>query len=238
MLPPKRDLAAPCCTHVPPDIPPLMTLHTQPVPPCSRLDTDVAQMTGRQLDARKQNGRDMSKRAPSPAAQLHPKKARTPLTEGEDETDQMVQLSREEVQKRERGRARSSSRDRRRRRMKSASRTSVAQATKTKDSFIPARYENTRREELQRDSHKNKAQASQLSVAQKVAQLEQSLIQEVLNDPQAYIRCVTRRLRNLKDVGSRCTRTLPVDLQKQCHGLLCSHPSHPRLGIQVLQGGW
>ena len=110
----KRDLATPCCTHVPPDIPPLMTLHAQPVPPCSCLDTDVAQMTGRQLDARKQNRRDMSKRAPSPAAQLHPKKARTPSTEGEDETDQMVRLSREEVQKWECGRARSSSRDRRR----------------------------------------------------------------------------------------------------------------------------
>ena len=56
-------------------------------------------MTGRQLDARKQNRQDMSKRAPSPAAQLHPKKARTPSTEEEDETDQMVRLSREEVQK-------------------------------------------------------------------------------------------------------------------------------------------
>ena len=76
-----------------------MTLHAQPVPPCLRLDKDVAQMTGRLLDARKQNRRDMSKRAPSPAAQLHPKKARTPSTKGEDQTDQMVWLSREEVQK-------------------------------------------------------------------------------------------------------------------------------------------
>ena len=204
----KRDLAAPCCTHVPPDIPPLMTLHAQPVPSCSRLDTDVAQVTGRQLDARKQNRREMSKRAPSPAAQLHPKKARTPSTEGEDETDQMVRLSREEVQKRERGRARSSSRDRRRQRTKSASRASAAQATKTKDSYIPAGYENTRREELQRDSHKNKAQASQLSAVEKAAQLEQSLKQEVLNDPQAYIRRVTRRLRNSRmsaaDARVRC----------------------------------
>ena len=86
----KRDLAAPHCTHVPPNIPPLMTLHAQPVPPCLRLDTDVAQVTGHQLDARKQNRREMPKWAPSPAAQLHPKKARTPSTEGEDETDQMV----------------------------------------------------------------------------------------------------------------------------------------------------
>ena len=139
----KRDLATPCCTHVPPDIPPLMTLHAQPVPSCSRLDTDVAKMTGHQLDAHKQNRREMSKRAPSPAAQLHPKKARTPLTEGEDETDQMVRLSREEVQKRERGRARSSNRDRRRRRTKSASQASAAQATKTKDSYIPAGHKNT-----------------------------------------------------------------------------------------------
>ena len=110
----KCDLATPHCTHVPPDIPPLMTLHAQPAPSCSRLDTDVAQVTGHQLDTRKQNRRDMSKRAPFPAAQLHPKKARTPSTEGEDETDQMVRLSREEVQKRERGQARSASRNRRR----------------------------------------------------------------------------------------------------------------------------
>ena len=84
----------------------------------------------------------------------------------------------------------------------------MAQATETKDLFIPAGYENTRREELQRDSRRNKAQASQLSVAQKVTQLEQSLKQEVLNDPQAYIRRVTRRLRNAKmsaaDARVRC----------------------------------
>ena len=98
----QRDLAAPCRTHAPPDIPPLMTLHAQPAPSCLHLDMDVAQVTGHQLDAHKQNRRDMSKRAPSPAAQLHPKKARTPSTEEEDETDQMVRLSREEVQKRER----------------------------------------------------------------------------------------------------------------------------------------
>ena len=69
---------------------------------------------------------------------------------------------------------------------------SAARATETKESFIPAGYENTRREELQRESRQNKAQASQLSAAQKVAQLEQSLKQEVLNDPQTYIRRVTR----------------------------------------------
>ena len=93
----RRDLAAPCCTHASPDIPPLMTLHAQPAPSCPRLDTDVARVTGRQLDAQRQSRRDMSKRASSPAAQLHPKKARTPSTEEEDETDQMVRLSREEV---------------------------------------------------------------------------------------------------------------------------------------------
>ena len=124
----------------------------QPAPSCLHLDMDVAQVTGRQLDARKQNRRDMSKRAPSPAAQLHPKKARTPSTEEEDETDQMVRLSKEEVQKRERARARSASRNPRRRRAKSA-----AQATGAKESFIPAGYENTRREELQRKSRRNKA---------------------------------------------------------------------------------
>ena len=205
----KRDLAAPCCTHAPPDIPPLMTLHAQPAPSCLRLDMDVAQVTGRQLDARKQNCRDMSKRAPSPAAQLHPKKARTPSTEEEDETDQMVRLSREEVRKREHARTRSASRNPRRRRAKSASRMSVARATETKDSFIPAGYENTRREELQHESRENKAQASQLSAAQKAAQLEQSLKQEVLNDPQAYIRHVTRRLRNSKmSAADACVRCL------------------------------
>ena len=82
--------------------------------------------------------------------------------------------------------------------MKSAPRASAAQATETKYSFIPAGYENTRREELQRDSRKNKAQASQLSAAQKATQIEQSLKQEVLNDPEAYIRRVTRRLKNAK----------------------------------------
>ena len=205
----KRDLAAPCCTHVPPDIPPLMTLYAQPVPSRLHLDMDVAQVTGRQLDACKQNLREMSKWAPSPAAQLHPKKARTPSTKGEDETDQMVRLSREEVQKRERGRARSSSCDRQRRRTKSASRASAAQATETKDSYIPAGYENTRREELQCDSRKNKAQASQLSAVEKSAQLEQSLKQEVLNDPQAYIRRVTRRLRNSRmSAADACVRCL------------------------------
>ena len=204
----QRDFAAPRCTHAPPDISPLMTLHAQPAPSGSCLDTDVAQVTGRQLDARKQNRRDMSKRAPSPAAQLHPKKARTPSTEEEDETDQMVRLSREEVQKRERARARSASRNPQRRRAKSASRMSAARATRTKESFIPAGYENTRREELQRESRENKAQASQLSAAQKAMQLEQSLKEEVLNDLQAYIRRVTRRLKSSKmsaaDARVRC----------------------------------
>ena len=107
----RRDLAAPCCTHASPDIPPLMTLRAQPAPPCPRLDTDVARVTGRQLDAQRQSRRDMSKRASSPAAQLHPKKARTPSSEEEEETDQMVRLSREEVRKRDRARARSASRN-------------------------------------------------------------------------------------------------------------------------------
>ena len=85
---------------------------------------------------------------------------------------------------------------------------SAARATRTKESFIPAGYENTRREELQRESRENKAQASQLSAAQKAAQLEQSLKEEVLNDPQAYIRRVTRRLKSSKmsaaDAQVRC----------------------------------
>ena len=202
----RRDLAAPCCTHASPDIPPLMTLRAQPAPPCPRLDTDVARVTGRQLDAQRQSRRDMSKRASSPAAQLHPKKARTPSSEEEEETDQMVRLSREEVRKRDRARARSASRNPRRRRAKSA-----ARPTSTKESFIPAGYENTRREELQREAREareNKAQAPELSAAQKATQLEESLKQEVLNDQQAYIRRVTRRLKNAKmsaaDARVRC----------------------------------
>ena len=202
----RRDPAAPCCTHASPDIPPLMTLRTQPAPPCPCLDTDVARVTGRQLDAQRQSRRDMSKRASSPAAQLHPKKARTPSTEEEEDTDQMVRLSREEVRKRDRARARSASRNPRRRRAKSA-----ARPTSTKESFIPAGYENTRREELQREAREareNKAQAPQLSAAQKATQLEESLKQEVLNDQQAYIRRVTRRLKNAKmsaaDARVRC----------------------------------
>ena len=192
----RRDLAAPCCTHASPDIPPLMTLHAQPAPSCPRLDTDVARVTGRQLDAQRQSRRDMSKRASSPAAQLHPKKARTPSTEEEEETDQMVRLSREEVRKGDRARVRSASRNPQRRRAKSA-----ARATSTKESFIPAGYENTRREELQREAREpreNKVQAPQLSAAQKATQLEESLKQEVLNDQQAYIRRVTHRLKNAK----------------------------------------
>ena len=200
------DLAAPCRTHASLDIPPLMTLHTQPAPSCPRLDTDVARVTGRQLDAQRQSRRDMSKRASSPAAQLRPKKARTPSTEEEEDTDQMVRLSQEEVRKRDRARARSASRNPRRRRAKSA-----ARPASTKESFIPAGYENTRREELQREAREareKKAQASQLSAAQKATQLEESLKQEVLNDQQGYIRRVTRRLKNAKmsaaDARVRC----------------------------------
>ena len=48
----KREL---CCIHSQLGIPPLMSLHAQPIPPCSRLDTDVAQVTGHQLDTRRQN---------------------------------------------------------------------------------------------------------------------------------------------------------------------------------------
>ena len=190
------DLATPCRTHASLDIPPLMTLHTQPAPSCPRLDTDVARVTGRQLDAQRQSRRDMSKRASSPAAQLRPKKARTPSTEEEEDTDQMVRLSQEEVRKRDRARTRSASRNPRRRRAKSA-----ARPASTKESFIPAGYENTRREELQceaREAREKKAQASQLSAAQKATQLEESLKQEVLNDQQGYIRRVTRRLKNAK----------------------------------------
>ena len=202
----RRDLAAPCCTHASPDIPPLMTLHTQPAPSYPRLDTDVARVTGRQLDAQRQSRRDMSKRASSPAAQLRPKKARTPSTEEEEDTDQMVRLSQEEVRKRDRARARSASRNPRRRRAKSA-----ARPASTKESFIPAGYENTRREELQheaREAREKKAQASQLSAAQKATQLEEGLKQEVLNNQQGYIRRVTRRLKNAKmsaaDARVRC----------------------------------
>ena len=118
----------------------------------------------------------------------------------------MVRLSREEVRRRDRARARSASRNPRRRRAKSAARSSS-----TKESFIPAGYENTRREELQREAREareNKAQALQLSAAQKATQLEESLKQEVLNDQQAYIWRVTHRLKSAKmsaaDARIRC----------------------------------
>ena len=150
----------------------------------------------------------MSKWAPSPAAQLHPKKARTPSTEGEDETDQLVRLSREELQRRDHSRARSRGRERGRRRTKSASRASAAGATETKQSYIPAGYENTRREELQREnSRKNKAQAPQPSAAERAAQLEHDLKQEVLNNSQMYIQRVVRRLKtkiSVSDARVRC----------------------------------
>ena len=45
---------------------------------------------GRQLDANWQSRRDTPKRAPSPDEQKHNKKARTPSTEEDEETDDLV----------------------------------------------------------------------------------------------------------------------------------------------------
>ena len=197
-----------CCIHQQLDIPPLMSLHAQPVPPCLRQDMDAAQVTGRQLDARRQSRREMSKRAPSPVGQLHPKKARTPSTEEEDETDQLVRLSREQLHKRDRSRARSRGRERGRRRAKSASRALAAEVTEPKPSYIPAGHENTRREELQREnSRKNKVQAPQPSPAEKAAKLEHDLKEEVLHNEQVYIQRVVRRLKaniSAADARVRC----------------------------------
>ena len=124
----------------------------------------------------------------------------------------MVRLSREEVQKRERSRARSTSRNPEGKERSRRPGSRRPGPTGAKESFIPAGYENTRREELQREARKareNKAQASQLSAAQKATQLEESLKQEVLNDPQGYIWRVTHRLKNSKmSAADACVRCL------------------------------
>ena len=154
----KRDLAS-SWTHLPAPILPLMSLLAHPASLCSRLGTDVGQLTGCQLDANRQSHRDMAKRVSSPAQQEHNKKARNPSTEeGEEETDEMVWHSQEQRQRRECSRARSKSQNRRRHRAKSQARTQVAEATSAKGSFIPAGYENTRREELQREARREKEQ--------------------------------------------------------------------------------
>ena len=91
----KRNLAS-AWTYVPPEIPPLMSLLTQPVPLCPRPATDIGQLTGRQLDANRQSRRDTPKQAPSPAGQRHTKKARTPSTKEDEETDDLVHQSQQE----------------------------------------------------------------------------------------------------------------------------------------------
>ena len=199
----KCDLAS-SWTHVPAPILPLMSLLAHPASSCSRLGTDIGQLMGRQLDANRQSRRDMAKRASSPAQQEHNKKARTPSTEeGEEETDEMVRHSQEQRQRRERSRARSKSRNRRRCRAKSQAWTQAAEATSAKESFIPVGYENTRREELQcearrekEQARKDKAQEQQQRGAEKAAQLEEKLREEVLYDQKNYVRCITERLKH------------------------------------------
>ena len=77
--------------------------------PCK--DTRIADLTGRHLDASRQSRWDLAKRAPSPAEQEQNKKARTPSTEEEDETDEMVRHSQEQWQEWQQSWARSQSRN-------------------------------------------------------------------------------------------------------------------------------
>ena len=180
-----------------------MSLLAQPAPLCSRLGTDIGQVTGRQLDTHHQSRRDMSKWVPSPAEQMHTKKVRTPSEEEEAETDELVQLSHEECQRWERSRACSRSCNCRRQRAKSQARAQTAEATSTKESFIPTGYENTRWEELQREARREREQArndktqqSQQRGAKKAAQLEEKLKEEVLYNQKAYMHRVTQQLKH------------------------------------------
>ena len=193
----KRNLAS-AWAHVPPEIPPLMSLLTQPVPLCPHPATDIGQLTGCQLDANRQSRRDTPKRAPSPAGQRHTKKARTPLTEEDEETDDLVRQSQQECQWWEHSRAHSKSQNRRRRRAKSQARTLAAEATSTKESFIPVGYENTRREELQQEARRKREQACKVQAqehqqrgAEKVAEMEEKLKNEVLHNQRNYMDHVT-----------------------------------------------
>ena len=182
-------------TAPPAPIPPLMSLLAYPAPSSTRLGADVGQLTGRQLDACRQSRRDLAKRAPSPAEQEHKKKAKTPLTEEEEEgIEEMVRYSQEQCQERQRSRARSQSRNRRRRRAKSQARAEAAEATAPKDSYIPAGYEDTRQEELQRQAkcekeqaRKDKAQERQQQGVEKAAELEEKLKEEVLYHQRDYV---------------------------------------------------
>ena len=95
---------------VSPFIQPLMSLLAEPAP--SSL-AGIANLSGRQLDANRQNRRDLVRRAPSPAEQEHSKKARTPSTEEDEGIEEMVRHSQEQREERRQGRARSRSRGRR-----------------------------------------------------------------------------------------------------------------------------
>ena len=127
------------------------------------------------------------------------RKARTPSPEEDEGIEEMVRHSREQRQQREQGRARSKSRSRRRRRARSLSRFPVAEHAPTqKQSFIPAGYENTRREELQqeakeelqREAKQEKEWARQNKLrqqAEKTACLEEKLRDEVFNHQKDFV---------------------------------------------------
>ena len=201
----KRDLAS-SWNHTPAPILPLMSLLAYPAPSSSRLGMDVGQLTGRHLDACRQSRQDLAKRAPSPAEQECKKRAKTPSTEEEEEeTDEMVRHSQEQRQERQWSQAHSKSRNRRRRRAKSQARAQAAESTDAKTSYIPAGYENTRQEELQcearrerEQSRKDKALERQQRGAEKAAELEEKLRDEVLYNQRAYVDRVTRRLKVMK----------------------------------------
>ena len=189
----RRDLSS-SWNHVPTPILPLMSLLAHSAPSTLRLGADVEQLTRRHLDASRCSRRDLAKRVPSPAEQEHQKKAKTPSSEEEEETAEMVRHSREQRQERQRSWARSKSRNHRRCRAKSLGRAEAAGSTDAKQSFIPASYENTRRAELEREdrrererAHKDKAQERQEQGAERAADLEQKLKDEVLYNQIAYV---------------------------------------------------
>ena len=201
---------------VSPFIQPLMSLLAEPAP--SSL-AGIANLSGRQLDANRQNRRDLVRRAPSPAEQERSKKARTPSTEEDEGIKEMVRHSQEQREECQQGHARSRSRGRRRRRGKSQSQaksqpraSAAGHSTTQKQSFIPAGHEDTRREELrqeakealQREAKREKERAhqdklqQQCQQAERTASLEEKIRDEVLNNQKDYVDRAYRRLKAMK----------------------------------------
>ena len=183
-----------------------MSLLAHPTPSSSRAGTGIASLTGRQLDAKCQSRRDLAKRVPSPSESGYKKKARTPSTEEEEGLEEMIRHSQEQCQERQQSRARSKSRNCRRRRARSQPRANVADSTTSqKGPFIPAGYENTRREELQREAkhekewaRKERVQERQQQGAEKAVDLEEKMRDKVFYHQRDYVDRAKRRLKVMK----------------------------------------